>query len=704
MKEYQYITLAELDELPHTADENLKINIYAFVTDSKTRSQQTDVLEDVSVITQLELRDDSTNIDTTCVIYSDPLENFSDQIQAGQIIRMHRAKIKEMANGKLLIYGKLKAAGFAILLFSGQIDGSLTPLYQSSAKYTIELDYKKRIIALRKLFMRDQSMILESQPTTSQDPRIPDGQLIATTSRLPVNQIVTYANEEEINEIIKNANIHPLNELVLGGYSDICIQVIALFIGDRNNVVLRCWDTTSPPRKIFTLNADFIHEVICRNEKMEMAAANYWCDIVLYEEHANFARNNVKCGDILLLINMHLYHSKSGVTLTMHGGGRCYKRSIIILDDNSELKSDLLRNIDGFNPNKVSLYSVVQAETEHERDVENVEQQHMYMDVQQIDSTRSFDELNDLTNQQKELWKCWAGERMRHIHAVQLAWIRSYVWKKKQQTDVHLQRSFNLARMAIQFTIRQFLLRLFDYNKDLFANLVELPRRQWNTLFIKFLLTYMEGTYGDALTSNLTDQHKQSVDKHKQAEASEGRKDENLKKDVIWSLLCSLLPGTVLKLSGWQIDFSYNSNTKIFFALICNTCNLWCTTSAKNFDVTPLCPVCFKRDITDSHLFLQCYFLFDGTPHEAEVGSKKHYFLFPIQLLAFFLVDVPESAQEAAHNYRKGVSDNQRKALAASIQEQMLCKYIFILNEVIVRKIKAGIAILEVGKLTFMDR
>ncbi|MCP9259654.1 hypothetical protein DINM_002918 [Dirofilaria immitis] len=547
MKEYQYITLAELDELPHTADENLKINIYAFVTDSKTRSQQTDVLEDVSVITQLELRDDSTNIDTTCVIYSDPLENFSDQIQAGQIIRMHRAKIKEMANGKLLIYGKLKAAGFAILLFSGQIDGSLTPLYQSSAKYTIELDYKKR------------------------DPRIPDGQLIATTSRLPVNQIVTYANEEEINEIIKNANIHPLNELVLGGYSDICIQVIALFIGDRNNVVLRCWDTTSPPRKIFTLNADFIHEVICRNEKMEMAAANYWCDIVLYEEHANFARNNVKCGDILLLINMHLYHSKSGVTLTMHGGGRCYKRSIIILDDNSELKSDLY---------------VVQAETEHERDVENVEQQHMYMDVQQIDSTRSFDELNDLTNQQKELWKCWAGERMRHIHAVQLAWIH------------------------------------------LFANLVELPRRQWNTLFIKFLLTYMEGTYGDALTSNLTDQHKQSVDKHKQAEASEGRKDENLKRMLYGATLLTLI-------------YSCNATS------------------------------------------------FSMEHHMKRKLEVKSITFVPDSTVGFFLVDVPESAQ---------------KLLTTIGKEQMLCKYIFILNEVIVRKIKAGIAILEVGKLTFMDR
>lgn len=51
----------------------------------------------------------------------------------------------------------------------------------------------------------------------------------------------------------------------------------------------------------------------------------------------------LQCGDILLLTNTHLYHSKNGVTLTMHGDGQRYNRSIIILDDNNELKLDLLR-------------------------------------------------------------------------------------------------------------------------------------------------------------------------------------------------------------------------------------------------------------------------------------------------------------------------------------------------------------------------
>lgn len=63
------------------------------------------------------------------------------------------------------------------------------------------------------------------------------------------------------------------------------------------------------------------------------------------------------------------------------------------------------------------------------------------------------------------MWKCWAGERMRQMHSVQLAWIYAYIWKKKQQPNAQLQRSFNLARMAVQFIVRQVLEDLFVDNK-----------------------------------------------------------------------------------------------------------------------------------------------------------------------------------------------------------------------------------------------
>lgn len=64
------------------------------------------------------------------------------------------------------------------------------------------------------------------------DPRISYSHLVATTSVPPVNGKVPYANEEGINDIIKNANVHRLNEFVLGGYSDITVQVI--FVDDFN--------------------------------------------------------------------------------------------------------------------------------------------------------------------------------------------------------------------------------------------------------------------------------------------------------------------------------------------------------------------------------------------------------------------------------------------------------------------------------------
>ncbi|VDO70499.1 unnamed protein product [Onchocerca flexuosa] len=115
------------------------------------------------------------------------------------------------------------------------------------------------ITSLRNLFKIDEPMIIEDLPTTSGDPGISGVQLIATTSMSSVNQTVTYANKEEINEILKNANIRRLNELFPRHYNDICVQAIALFIGDRNNVILRCWDTTSPP-KYFHYFMNFIQK------------------------------------------------------------------------------------------------------------------------------------------------------------------------------------------------------------------------------------------------------------------------------------------------------------------------------------------------------------------------------------------------------------------------------------------------------------
>lgn len=45
----------------------------------------------------------------------------------------------------MFLYGKLKIAGFAVLLFSGQLDDGFTPIYQSSAKFTLVSDYKERV-------------------------------------------------------------------------------------------------------------------------------------------------------------------------------------------------------------------------------------------------------------------------------------------------------------------------------------------------------------------------------------------------------------------------------------------------------------------------------------------------------------------------------------------------------------------------------
>ncbi|VDO75564.1 unnamed protein product [Onchocerca flexuosa] len=123
----------------------LQVNIYAYVSNVKIRSQSVETLENGGIKTELELRDDSTDTYTTCIIYSNSLEAFSDQIQSAQIIRMHRARIKKTINEKLFLYGKLKTAGFAVLLFSGRLGDGFNPVYRSSAKFTISPDYKERV-------------------------------------------------------------------------------------------------------------------------------------------------------------------------------------------------------------------------------------------------------------------------------------------------------------------------------------------------------------------------------------------------------------------------------------------------------------------------------------------------------------------------------------------------------------------------------
>lgn len=86
-----------------------------------------------------------------------------------------------------------------------------------------------QINSLRMLFVRDEAVRLEDPITTSNNPRILDNQLVSLASVpsvSPVNREMPYVNEEGINQIIKNADVHRLNEFVLGGYSNIIVQVI----------------------------------------------------------------------------------------------------------------------------------------------------------------------------------------------------------------------------------------------------------------------------------------------------------------------------------------------------------------------------------------------------------------------------------------------------------------------------------------------
>ncbi|VDN01150.1 unnamed protein product [Thelazia callipaeda] len=708
-----------------TTDWQHIVNIYALVVDlAITMLGHDDGRENAVVVTKLKLHDGSLERSTKCVIYNEPTESFLDKIRKGQIIRIHRAKVKREFDREVVLYGKLKIAGFAVLLFSGLVNDNIAPVYQSSVKFTVTDDHEKKIESLRILFAKDQSLrvgmtsaVSDHLITSEDDLR---GELVITENKINKKRIGIAAAAE-------NVKIHRLNELVLGSYCNVAVQVISVFVSVQNSVILRCWDTTTVQRKLFSVDADSIQHVMCNDRSLEEVPKNYRCDVVLYEEHADFVKNNVKCGDIVLLVNLHVYHSKSGITLTMHTGGQHYNRSIIILGENDIIKNNLLQDISRFNAEEgtetMSISSEGQVIARNCEDIGEL-QQEVNAPVVGL-----FDRTVIANRQQIES----TTQRLKRINALQLTWIFYCILNKKFHHNLHLELPFNLALRAAEFMVRQLLERLYNSDKNLFVKLVKLSNELLNTLLACFLTAYLNASCIDETISYLLhiDMFHLFENITCTKDITHGPETRNISNkssedDIAWDLLCSLLPGSVLKLYRWEINFLYEKTTKVLFVLLCNKCNLWHITSFTSLDITSLCPVCFKRGIEDSYLFLQRFVLFRGepyklgSPHAAyllklhlmrvsklyvfqDVGGKNFYFLFPIQLLAFFLVDFPENNEEIAHR-RQIMTDQQEKTFAESIQSRMLSKYKFALDEVIIRKIKGDTAIVEVCRLTFFDR
>lgn len=84
-----------------------------------------------------------------------------------------------------------------------------------------------QINLLRMSSTNDQPMALESLPIALDSTRISNVQPVAATSVSSTNQPAVYVDEEKRKKLMRKANVHRLNELILGGYSDIVVQVIS---------------------------------------------------------------------------------------------------------------------------------------------------------------------------------------------------------------------------------------------------------------------------------------------------------------------------------------------------------------------------------------------------------------------------------------------------------------------------------------------
>ncbi|OZC12752.1 hypothetical protein X798_00385 [Onchocerca flexuosa] len=82
--------------------------------------------------------------------------------------------------------------------------------------------------------------------------------------------------------------------------------------------------------------------------------------------------------------------------------------------------------------------------------------------------------------------------------------------------------------------------------------------------------------------------------------------------------------------------------------------------------------------------------------------KKTFFFLFPVALLAFFLIDVPENASDAMQSWKNGLGNEEKQKISNSVKG-MLSKYSFTFTELKIRKVDSAVIFFEVEKVVFAD-
>uniref|UniRef100_A0A673B528 Protection of telomeres protein 1 n=1 Tax=Sphaeramia orbicularis TaxID=375764 RepID=A0A673B528_9TELE len=280
---YTYVRLDDLKP-------NTTVNVYGVVVFFKQpyMSRGTDFCSNMKIT-------DQSNQKIVCNIFLEKLDDHPKIFQIGDIVRMHRVKVK-LHEGSLTL---VKTFGFSVVTFDGT-EGKPVEPRTSSRSFHFDQDDHRTVEELRSW--------------------------AATQALLPPTPVI------------------PLSAAQPKSYFDLTCQLLAKAPVDSTCFLLRVWDGTRSPH---TLNVIVDPNATEGPSSFSPERERLIANVLVYDNHVEYARH-LKIGDFLRIYNLRAIPGSSKVSditssesdqvdqLAFHlHGGTTYGRGIRVLPENS---------------------------------------------------------------------------------------------------------------------------------------------------------------------------------------------------------------------------------------------------------------------------------------------------------------------------------------------------------------------------------
>ncbi|KAF6717712.1 Protection of telomeres protein 1 [Oryzias melastigma] len=276
------------------------VNVYGVVVFFKQpfKSHGTDFCSSLKIT-------DQSNRNVSCTIFCEKLEQHPKIFQIGDIVRMHRVKVKLFNNAITLV----NTFGFSVITFDGKSSGTVEPRTSSRTFHFDEQD-RKTVEELQKW--------------------------ISTQNVLPASP----------------ASV-TLSAIQPKAYFDLTCQLLAKATIDTTCTLLRVWDGTRSPNTFVSVDLNDVEGPTSFSREKESFIAN----ILVYDNHSMFAKQ-LKLGAFLRIYNLRAVpvsskvrdinrnQAEAGDHLALHlHGGTSFGRGIRVLPENSPDVEKLKRAI-----------------------------------------------------------------------------------------------------------------------------------------------------------------------------------------------------------------------------------------------------------------------------------------------------------------------------------------------------------------------